>query len=209
MGAGQTPVPRGVRRTPVTEEKIYLWMSIIGGGFLLLQVILQVIGLDSHADGMDGDVHVDVDVDHDVGDGHHHGNAFFGILSFKALVSFVAIFGLTGLTLLDKTDLGQPLRILYSGLAGFAAMLIVAWLMRMLHSLSSSGTVQLQNAVGREGAVYLRIPGQNEGRGKVTFELQGRTVELAAMTDGEELKTGARVRIVEVLGDETVRVAAV
>ena len=186
------------------EYNIYLWMSIIGGGFLLLQVILQVMGLDADAD-VDG---LDADVDVDVGDGHYAGNAFFGILSFKALVAFVAIFGLTGLTLYD-TDLGQPLRLLYSALAGFAAMLVVAWLMRMLHSLSSSGTVRLQNAVGREGSVYLRIPAKDEGRGKVTFELQGRTVELTAITDGSEIQTGARVRIVEVLGDETVKVAAI
>jgi hypothetical protein len=188
------------------EYSIYLWMSIIGGGLLLVQVVLQVIGLDHDADGVDGhhDFHGGLDADAD-----GHGNVFFGVLSFKALVAFVAVFGLTGLSLLQKTDIGQPLRILYSLLAGVSAMLVVGWLMRLLNSLSSSGSVNLGNAVGREGSCYLRIPGASEGQGKVTVDMQGRSVELRAMTDGAEIPTGARVRVVEVLGDETVKVAKV
>ena len=85
----------------------------------------------------------------------------------------------------------------------------VAWLMRLLHSLSSSGSLNLHNAVGREGSCYLRIPAGSDGQGKVTVDMQGRSVELRAMTDGDEIPTGSRVRVVEVLGDETVKVAKI
>ena len=43
----------------------------------------------------------------------------------------------------------------------------------------------------------------------MTVDVQGRSVELRAMTDGDEIPTGSRVRVVEVLGDETVKVAKV
>ena len=44
----------------------------------------------------------------------------------------------------------------------------------------------------------------------MTIELQGRSVELPAVTDGgEEIPTGHSVKVVEVMGNETVKVVAV
>lgn len=181
------------------EESIYTWMAVIGCTVLLVQVILQIMGLEG-----DADADMDVDVDPDVG----HGNLFFGLLSIKTLVAFVGIFGLTGLMLKDS-DLGSGMRALYATLAGLGAMVVVGYLMKGLHNLGASGTLQIGNALGRQGSVYLRIPGHGEGRGKITIEIQGRSVELAAVTDGEPIKTGVIVQVVEVLGDETVKVQTV
>ena len=177
------------------EQTIYLVLAVGGCTLMVIQIVMQVFGIMDEVDA-DG-----LDVDHDGG----HGNWFFGFLSLKALVAFCGVFGLTGLSLLD-TDLSMSLRLLYAVLAGAAGMVLVVYLMRLLHSLASSGTLVLDSAVGREGSVYLRVPGNKEGRGKITVDLQGRSVELPAMTDGEEIATGARVRITEVLGDETVKV---
>lgn len=184
------------------EESIYTWMAVIGCTILVVQVILQVVGLEGDADA---DVDIDADIDGDVSG---HGNLFFGFLSFKALVAFVGIFGLTGL-MLAESDMSTGMRALYATLAGFAAMVVVGYMMRALHSLGHSGTLKLTNALGRQGSVYLRIPGSGGGRGKITIEIQGRSVELAAVTDGDDIQTGALVQVVEVLGDETVKVQAV
>jgi len=64
--------------------------------------------------------------------------------------------------------------------------------------------------VGLTGRVYLRIPGGKAGRGKVTLQLQlqGRTLECKALTDGAELPTGATVRVVEVTGPNLIMVEA-
>lgn len=182
------------------EQAIYTWMAVIGCGILLVQVILQVIGV---AD-TDGDVHVDGDVG---GGDLGHGDWFFGFLSFKTLVAFVGFFGLTGLLLLER-DMGTPQRALYATLAGLAAVVVVGYLMKMLHALGHSGTFDVANALGVEGTVYLRIPAAGAGRGKVTLDVQGRSVELGAVTDGPELPTGARVRVVEVVAEDLVRVEA-
>ena len=192
------------------EHTIYLVTAIVGCTLLLLQVILQVFGLGAEAD-MDAaapDVDVDVDAGHDPAHGTA-GTVFFGILSFKAMVSFAGVFGLTGLSL-ESTDLAMGHRIAISVLAGFVAMIVVAYMMRALHSLSTSGTLVLRNAVGHQGSVYLRVPPKGKGQGKVTIELQGRSVELPAVTDGgEEIPTGHSIKVVEVLGNETVKVVAV
>jgi hypothetical protein len=198
------------------EHAVYFWCALVGCTLLVAQVVLQVIGLGGEGDldhaGAQGDVHLDgaephVGAEAHVGDPAHGtaGNLFFGVLSFKALVSFAAIFGLTGLSL-EKADLTHFHRIALSVLAGFVAMVLVAWMMRGLHRLTSSGTVVLSDAVGRRGTVYLRIPGGRQGRGKVTVELAGRSVELNAVTDGEEIPSGQTVDVLEVMPNETVRV---
>ena len=68
---------------------------------------------------------------------------------------------------------------------------------QMAGSLQSSGTIDLNNAVGQEGHVYLTIhPGQT---GKVQITVQDRLMVLNAIAEGnEEIKTGQRVWVVRV-----------
>ena len=192
------------------EHAVYFWSALVGCTLLLLQVILQVIGLGADADIDAGSPDVDVDAGLDGADPAHGtvGNLFFGILSFKALVAFAGIFGLTGLSL-DGDDYSSFQRAAISVVAGVVAMVVVGMLMRMLYNLGSSGSIVLRNALGHQAQVYLRIPAAGEGRGKVTLELQGRTVELDAVTDGDAIGTGKVVRVVEVLGNETLKVMPV
>jgi hypothetical protein len=203
------------------EQTIY-WVCAIAGCTLVgIQVVLQVFGLfdtDVDVDGAHADVdvgHVDVDAGHaDVAhaaDGHiddvqGHGNVLFGVLSFKALCAFAGIFGLVGLILIDR-DVGTGGRVAAAAGAGFVGMLGVGWMMRSLSRLQSSGTVDIRNAVGRRGTVYLPIPGANTGQGKVTVSVQGRLMEFAAVTDGEALATGTHVTVLAVQG-ETLKVVS-
>jgi hypothetical protein len=87
-------------------------------------------------------------------------------------------------------------------------MLLVSVLMRGLRRLTVSGTLDLANAVGLSGSVYLRVPGRGQGPGKVTVEVQGRSMQLEALTDGPEIPTGARITVVAALDGDTVKVAA-
>jgi hypothetical protein len=188
------------------EHTIYLVLAVAGCTLLALQVVLQLFGL-AGGEGFDGD---HGGGDHHAGGHEHasdqgHGNWFFGLLSLKALCAFAGIFGLTGLAML-QTDFGPWLRISIALEAGIVAMVAVAFLMRGLAKLSVSGTLDVRNAVGRSASVYLRIPGAGAGAGKVTLEVQGRSVELAAVTDGGEIPTGTRVEVVEVVGTETLKV---
>jgi membrane protein implicated in regulation of membrane protease activity len=190
---------------------VFFWSALVGCTLLVVQVVLQIIGLGGDHDfdtgHLDTDLHTDMDSPDDAAHGTD-GNLFFGILSFKALVAFAGIFGLTGLSL-EESDLSPLHHLALAVLAGVVAMVFVAYMMRMLHRLSSSGTIVLQNALGHQGEVYLRIPAANEGHGKVTLELQGRSVELSAVTDGESIPTGKQVKVIEVLGNETLKVVPV
>ncbi len=175
------------------EHNVYLYSAWVGCTLIVAQVVLQVFGI---MDDTDVDTGADA-ADTGMGDAGHdgHGNLFFGILSFKTLSAFAGFFGLTGLALIDA-GWGLAARVAGSIGAGFASMVVIGWLMRSLSRLNASGTVQIANAVGCAATVYLRIPAGKEGLGKVTVELQGRSLELPALTDGEAIETGRRVRVV-------------
>jgi len=188
------------------EYAIYKYCAIVGGILVGLQLILQLLGMGGDHDI---DAHTDIDVDH--GDLHGeggtegHGNLFAGILSFKTLSAFAGVFGLVGLVTIEH-KYGSVARVAIAAGAGVASMFVVAWTMRSLARLSASGTVHVGNAVGTTGTVYLRVPGHGAGRGKVTVEIQGRSMEFPAVTDGDTLETGSQVMVEAVEGDDLLKV---
>ena len=57
----------------------------------------------------------------------------------------------------------------------------------------------MRNAIGANAKVYIPIPEQGHGEGKVTLYVQGRYAECDAVTtEPELLRTGTTVRIVDV-----------
>lgn len=196
-------------------ESVYMICAVVGGTILVIQTILLIAG---------GTTDTDVDADGDVGsvDLHHdlpgHGDvsdhdathdahqaAFFKVLSFKTLVAFLTFFGLGGLAF-DKAGFTPTPTLLLALGAGCVALYIVAYLMSGLFRLQSQGNVSLQNAVGQVGKVYLRIPGQGAGLGKVTVVIQSRSLECKARTSGPEIPTGSEVRIVGMAESDTLEV---
>jgi hypothetical protein len=160
----------------------------------------------AEADG--GQIH------HHGGDAHVHGArgetgsqlGFLRILTFRTITAGIAFFGLAGLAS-GASGLDAFTTLGIAGAAGVAALLGVHELMKALASLRSEGNVCVANARGEIGRVYLRIPENNAGTGKVTVNLQNRTVELRAVTQDEALPTGTAVVVVDVIDDDTVQVA--
>lgn len=196
---------------------VFLFCAVIGGTILVCQFILTLFGF--AGDDLHGS---DIDVSHDVHgsgetaspDGHdahgQHGSTWlFSIVSVRTLVAASTFFGLGGL--LAESLAARPAIQLGSGLAmGFAAMLGVHKVLQLMHRLSEDGTVKIQRAVGLKGTVYVPIPANKLGSGKVHVNLQDRLMEYAAVTaNGEKLATGAPVIVVSVVGSDTLEVAPV
>jgi hypothetical protein len=183
-------------------ETAFLVCAGLGGTVLVLQFLAGVLGLSS-----------DHDVDHDQGDAHGdghgdaHGASFFiSMLSFRSVTAGLTFFGIGGMTALQMGRDG-PGAIAIAVLTGVAALAIVAQLLKWMKQLKSDGGVRLDQAVGVEAVVYLTIPGNRAGVGKVTVTLQKRTFECTAATASDvPLPTGTPVRIVAVTGPNDVDV---
>jgi len=173
---------------------------------LVGQLLLSLTGLGHHADLHDlptGDLD-------GTADGVEHGGEWFaGMLSFRAITAALTVFGLVGM----GGSAGQrfdPLQTLMIALvAGGSVLYGVGWLLRSLYQFKSEGTVQIEQAVGKTGSVYLSIPGNNTGTGKVTVRVQGRTMQYGAMTSEEDLDSGTPVVIVSVLTPGIVEVSKI
>jgi hypothetical protein len=213
---------------------VYAVCAAVGGTIFLCQFVMSLLGLaeaghdvsdmgggdgfgadhaggdavatDHGGDATAGDHSADAHTqDHDH-PAHVHGSSwFFGVLTFRTIVAAVTFFGLTGLAC-SSGSMPSPAALGVAVVAGVAAMLAVHSLMRGLQRLGAEGTVHIEQAVGATGEVYLKIPGHKSGLGKVTVDVQNRTMEYQAMTGGEELPTGAKVVVVGVVNHDTVDV---
>ena len=183
-------------------DTVYLICAGVGGTFLVIQILMLLFGLggETDVDSIDS-----VDVDHfDLHDADASDVAF-QVLSIKTMIAFLAFFGLAGLAGQNAEMSSTPVVLMALG-TGATAVFVVAYIMAGLAKLQSKGNVDLNNAVGVEGRVYLRVPGENAGQGKVTIQVQGRKIECKAFTAGPEIPTGAQVRVVAASGQDTVEV---
>jgi hypothetical protein len=196
---------------------LFLFCAVIGGTFLACQIAMTLMGVGGDTDvdvpsdiGDVGDLDLDVGGDVDAGGDVDvdDSTAGFRVISFRTLIAGMAFFGLGGLGADATSD--SPLIVWAVALGcGAGAMYLVYWIFRILYSLGEEGTVHITNAVGRHGTVYLRIPGHDSGAGKIQLNLQSRTTEYLAMTAGEELPTGTKIIVVDVLTPSTVQVEPV
>lgn len=190
-------------------DKVFLACAGFGGVLFMVRLVLMIMGAhtdaDVHADGDIGDMgdigdvhvdagHVDVDAHADIdADGDVHGSdASFRLLTLQGITAFFMMFGLVGLAMRKGSAQSEGLAMLAAVGGGGVALWIMAKITQMVMGLQSSGTLNLRNAIGQEGRVYLTIA---EGQtGKVQVAVQGRLVELNAVGfDGKGFKTGETV----------------
>ncbi|TWT36669.1 hypothetical protein KOR34_16080 [Posidoniimonas corsicana] len=201
-------------------DLLFIICAAFGGTVLVIQFALMLLGF---SDDFDADLDADVDVEADAGvDGDHRtsvGDAadadfdhpdtvwLFQMLSLKGIVAALTFFGLSGLWARSTGMSAGPTILVASGF-GFAAMYVIYWLMKQLYKLRTSGNVDIRNAHGLTGQVYVPVPAASGGQGKVMLTIQGRTMEYEAITDeAEGLATGEDIVVTEVLDGDRVRVA--
>ena len=194
---------------------------LLAAEFVMLLVGLSQGGAPDDADMGDGtdadmepmdDVDADADADIDTGDGPDAAPArgADGLRWFTLLgvASLLAVTGWGGLALMEAA-LPVALAVALALAMGVGAMYLCALAMRGFRRLGERGNLTVTSAVGKFAEVYLPIPPGRAAGGKVMLKMQGRLVELDAVTDGAEaLPTGARVVVKGLAGYGAVLVRA-
>lgn len=167
-------------------DSVFVALIALGSLVLVFQVVLSMIGLDAEADFELAD---DVDFG-DGGDG-------LDLLSVRSLAAAAAVFGAVGLWL--DSLLWTPVAAAVALVPAFGAMLFSAWTTRLMGKAEADGSLNLDNAIGLTGRVNLEVPPHGEGWGLVALPLQGRSVELRAVTrEKVAFPTGSNVSVVSV-----------
>lgn len=176
-------------------QQIFALIAIPSTAILIIQTVLQLIGIggDDVPEDIDGNGIPDSDLDAAaaVDDG-------LSLFSIRGILSMLCITGWLGVGLLE-TALPDWAAILIAVAAGVATLIGIAFLMRGIYKLQSSGNIDISNAIGKVAQVYIPIPAAGAGSGKVTITLQEKFCEYTAITAAAEaLKTGSYVRVVSV-----------
>jgi len=181
----------------IPAQQILALIAIPATLLLVVQTVMILLGFGEGGDG--GDVDADDVLDGDVEDGG------LGLFSVRGIVAMLCIMGWSGVVLLE-TALPKAISILIAFLLGVATLFAMAYLMKLVYRLQSSGNIDIGNAIGKVGQVYIPIPAGGKAGGKVTVTVQERLAEFDAITIGDTtLATGTYVRITAV-GDSGVLV---
>jgi len=122
----------------------------------------------------------------------------FRFITFRGIIAFLTIFGWTGEVVADST-LNMVWILIIPTISGLMAMLFVALMFFGITKLQSSGNISYRNAIGVSAEVYLPIPANNGGFGKVQVLIQERLTEVSAITYSDtRINTGEVVRITDV-----------
>ncbi len=206
-------------------SQVFACIAVPSTAVLLIQTVLMLIGIGGEADGGDSfsfgegdatDVEIDADIDSvaDAGsgvygdqelisDGDISGMDGLRIFTVRGIIAFLVVFGWVGVVL-EGAKAPLWVTLLVSTVCGIAVMLLMALLMRSVMKLRDNGNADNRNAIGVSGKVYLSIPAERRGEGKINIMLQGSYVEREAVTDEKEaIPTGAEVVVTSLSGQTT------
>lgn len=180
-------------------ERVYWIIAVPFSIVFLLQLGLSFVGADGIGDAdFDGDLGGELGDASSIDDAHGAG---FQIFTIRNFVTFLTIFGWSGITFIHN-DASQPVTIIGSFILGLIAMFMVSGIFYFFGRMVESGTMDLRYAIGGTGEVYLPIKAQRGSMGKVQVNVQGTLREMSALTDeNEDLSTGTVVKVVEIIND--------
>ena len=172
-------------------ELFYAVCALVGGLLFLVRLIMMFIGGVDDGDGTDVD------------DAHADADASFKILSLQGLTAFFMMFGLVALALFRQSGTSHGLALAGGVAAGCATVWVIGRIFLGMKRLQSDGTLQMDNAIGKTGTVYLRIPAG--GTGKAEIVVQGQLSVFDAVShDREEIPSGTAIEVVRLGGSDAV-----
>jgi len=179
--------------TQITDPYLKtLWIITLAASLIfIVQSLFSFIGGDSDAADFDTDL-----------DGMHDSFHWF---TFRNLVNFLLGFGWTSIALYHTIDDSFIVAVLAAGVGIFMVWMFF-WVSMRLQDLAQDNTMQLTEAIGRVGQVYLHIPQQKSGRGKLHITIRNTLRELDAVTEGESIPTGASARVVDIIDNQVLMV---
>ncbi|MBR6547726.1 MAG: hypothetical protein IKT69_05460 [Bacteroidales bacterium] len=176
-----------------------LWCIAIASSLIfIIETVLTFIG---------ADVEMDMDTDFDIADGGFEGDPSMNLYTFRNLVNFLLGMSWTAI-LLNEQIKSKALLMLIAFAVGAAIVFAVMMMFKGLSKMQQSGNINVfESAVGCSGKVYLTVPGERKGQGKVQININNSVREYDALTDSEDdLKTGTSIKVTEVLDASTLLV---
>lgn len=175
-----------------------LWgLAIFASVIFIGQSIMTFAGMDSNSDfdaNFDGDMTTD-----------GIESTPFQLFTFRNLINFLLGFSWSAIAFRKSVE-NTTILILIGVIVGVLLVSAVMYIFKWLSGMQQSGTITMEDTVGCKGSVYLKIPANRSGDGKVQISVRGAVREYNAQTDGDMLQNQTAVRVSKVLNEHTVLV---
>ena len=173
-------------------DLLFASAALIGGILFIAWFFLLMVG--GLAGGILDGVGIDVDMGADLS---------FKAFTFQGIIAFILMFGLVGLAL-SRSDQGDMMALFAGTVAGGASMWSMGKMFQAFHSVQSSGNMNIENAVGQDGTVYMRIKPGEVGQIQVTIQGALRTLDAIASDASLYIKTGATITVEKIVAGRMV-----
>jgi hypothetical protein len=179
----------------LTQQAVWI-IAVVASLIFIIQMIMTFVGMDSDAD-FSGNVD-DISIEESTG-------MPFQLFTFRNFINFFLGFSWT-YVIFCNTISSQFWLIVLSTFIGSFIVVCVMLIFYGLSKMVQSGNIFIEQTVGLTATVYLPVPANKEGKGKIQTNVQNCVREYDAVTDGEALKTGNMVKIIRIIEENTLLV---
>jgi len=172
-----------------TLLKTFWYVAIPTSLIFFIQTIMTFVG----ADASDG---IDADFDGDLSETE----APFQLFSLRNLINFLLGFSWTGISFYNTIS-NKTILILLSLAVGVLFVILFFIIIRQVQKLAENNSFKLSNTLNKTAEVYLTIPENKSGKGKIMISINGAFHELEAMTENEKIQSGSVVKVVKIEND--------
>ena len=161
------------------------------------QVVMSLMGLDGE-DGLDAELDGDMDVE----DGDASGS--FPIFTLKNALAFLVGLGWGGLALMDS-GYSETATIVIGSLIGLGFAILQTSLFYFMYKFNAPNKPEIATAIGLNAKVYLKVPKNGDGYGKIQLTHNDTLKTVNALTyHPNTIGKGRLVTVINVEGDTLV-----
>lgn len=166
--------------------KTFWFVAIPASLIFIIQTIMTFSGADV-SDGLDADF-----------DGDLSGtDAPFQLFSLRNLINFLLGFSWTGISFYTTIS-NKPILVILSLVVGGGFVYLFFIIIRQIQKLAEDNSFKIINTLNKTAEVYLTIPENKKGKGKIMISVNGAFHELEAMTENDKIQTGSVVKVVRI-----------
>ncbi len=169
-----------------TLLKTFWFVAIPTSLIFIIQTIMTFMGADA-SDGVETDFKGDFDGT----------DAPFQLFSLRNMINFLLGFSWTGISFYT-TITNKPLLIIVSLAVGVLFILLFFVIIKQVQKLAEDNSFKIATTLHKSAEVYLTIPENKKGKGKIMISVNGAYHELEAMTENDKIPSGSVVKVVKI-----------
>ena len=166
--------------------KTFWFIALPASLIFLILTIMTFVGADA-SDSGDADFSGDSD----------GADSPFQMFTLRNMINLLLGFSWTGISIYGYFE-SKLVLVLISLAVGLVFVVIFFLIIRQIQRLAEDNSFKMEMTIGKNAEVYLAIPENKTGKGKVLISINGSMRELDAMTEGNKIETGKVAKVMRI-----------